>query len=74
MAFDKEQFDKDLDYNGPQESDPALDNYLRNRAQFVQQGGMADSFVAEHNARQQNNLQSGGPSLNQPKNDGPELG
>ena len=40
----------------------------------LQQGGIADSFVAEHNAKQQSNPQAGGPSLDQPKNDGPELG
>ena len=38
-----------------------------------QQGGIADSFVAEHNAQQQNMSQTDGQSFEQPKNDGPEL-
>lgn len=45
---------------------------------FNQQGRMADSFVAEHNARQQNapgfGGQSFGQSFGQPRNDGPQMG
>lgn len=44
---------------------------------FNQQGRMADSFVAEHNARQQNapgfGGQSFGQSFGQPRNDGPQM-
>lgn len=43
-----------------------------------QQGRMADSFVAEHNAAQQNGPgfggQSFGQSFGQPRNDGPQMG
>lgn len=39
-----------------------------------QQGRMADSFVAEHNAQQQNVPDFDGQSFGQPRNDGPQMG
>ena len=59
------KIDKDLDF----ESD-----FDGPSGAFSQQGGIADSFVAEHNAKQQNTPQADGNSFDQLKNDGPELG
>ena len=54
------------------------DQVQKDSQTFNQQGRMADSFVAEHNARQQNapgfGGQSFGQSFGQPKNDGPQMG
>ena len=54
------------------------DQVQKDSQTFNQQGRMADSFVAEHNARQQSapgfGGQSFGQSFGQPKNDGPQMG
>lgn len=54
------------------------DQVQKDSQSFNQQGRMADSFVAEHNARQQSvpgfGGQSFGQSFGQPKNDGPQMG
>lgn len=54
------------------------DQVQKDSQTFNQQGRMADSFVAEHNARQQSapgfGGQSFGQSFGQLKNDGPQMG
>lgn len=73
QAKDNPFADKTNPFAEPKNDGPDLSGNPFEQTQR-QQGGIADSFVAEHNAKQQNNPQVNGNPFEQPKNDGPELG